>query len=50
MPESTPADPEKPSDADGRCRYCGEVHGDSFLEKVLAFIHLLLYILTTLFG
>ncbi|MBR5410591.1 MAG: InlB B-repeat-containing protein, partial [Clostridia bacterium] len=48
-----PAEPDPgttPSSGSGRCPYCGQVHGSSIWNRIVAFIHLLLYYILHIFG
>lgn len=45
-----PTDPAEPEVTETLCKYCGKDHGTSFLGRLAAFIHAILYFFAHLFG
>ena len=48
-PGETPDDPT-PADNAGLCKYCGEDHSGSFMQRIIGFFHSILYFFSHLFG
>ena len=49
VPPDTPTEPVQPSKENGKCGWCNKVHDNSFWERIVAFVHAILYFFTNLF-
>ena len=49
--EKLTPDPTDPTDPNkGLCKYCGQDHSGSFLQRIVGFFHAILYFILHLFG